>query len=93
MPRDISLTICAKAVICDLISFPEIRNRLDRSVPKTRNAMAQRHSFVAVVGSSFWNDLPPSLRAKLMTGFSVLASYSLREFRFPQGFHPECASE
>src|SRR5688572_25310415 len=43
---------------------------LDLFVPRTRTALAQRRAF-AVVGPSTWNDLPPSVRAKLMTSFPL----------------------
>ena len=58
---------------------------LDLFVPRTRTALAQRRAF-AVVGPSTSNDLFPSLRAKLMTGFSSSISRSLKAFLFPRGF-------
>src|ERR1043165_4451909 len=65
---------------------------LDLFVPRTRTALAQRRAF-AVAGPSTWNNLPSSLRATLMTGFSSLVSRSLKTFLFPRGFRAESASE
>lgn len=67
-------------------------NRFDLFVPRTKTALAQHRAF-AVVGPSIWNDLPPMLRAKLLTSFSSSVSRSLKAFLFPRGFCAESASE
>src|SRR6218665_490694 len=84
VPQDISYSTYAK-VVCYL--QPHLvpcaqQFILSFFVPRTRIALAQHRAFVAM-GPSTCNDLPPSLRAKLITDFSPSTSHSLKNISFP----------
>jgi hypothetical protein len=56
-------------------------DRLDLHVPRTRISLTQHRAF-AIVGPSLWNDLPPTLRAVLLTGINPTSLRSLKTHLF-----------
>src|ERR1043165_1050552 len=48
-------------------SLKRTLDRIFRCVPRARNAMAQSEAFVCV-GSTPWNELPPSVRSMILPG-------------------------
>ena len=91
----------APKYLCDLMHKPlsavssrplRSADRLDLLVPRARTAMAQHRAF-AIVGPSMWNDLPPTIRSKILLGVSSSALRYLKSFLFPRGCHAESASE
>src|SRR6218665_808739 len=58
-------------------------DHLDLFVPRVRPALAQCRAF-AVTCPSSWNDLPPVLRAKHMSGIFTISCRSLKTFFPPE---------
>src|SRR5688572_13120159 len=82
----------APKYLCDLMRKPlsavssrplRSADRLDLLVPRARTATAQHRAF-AIVGPSMWNNLPPSIRSKILAGVPPLSLRCLKTFLYPR---------
>ena len=83
----------APKYICDLVQKPisslsshplQSSDHLDLLVPQTRAALTQNHAF-ASMGPSMWNDLPPAICTKTLTGLPPYFFRCLKTFLFSLG--------
>ena len=79
----------APKYLCNLmhkpVSSPPLQSadQLDLLVPQSWTGTVLHRAF-AIVGPSMWNDLPPSIRSKILVGVPPSSLHCLKTFLFPR---------